>query len=777
MQHCHRLFKRVAGASLGFAATLSFAQTTPPKEEAVITLEKFSVKDRITDPAVAIGTDSTRNTVAISREALLAAPAGISGLKMLETLPGFNVQTSDALGFYEFGNSVFVRAFKLDQIGFVVDGIPLGRNAAFGGSPIFRLVDNENFGRVVASQGAGDVSLPSYSSLGPAVTFTSLAPTKAPGFSTVLSAGDNSYRRTFFRVQSGERGGVSAYVSYSKIDGNLWNSPGTLNREHWEAKVRYVITPAADLTFKLVANKFHDFDSPSISKAQFAGTAGDFFGRSGRYFPYLGTVPDLVATTPGVAYSNTLHNQYYLQAINDRNDKLYGLTLNLRPADNLSFSSTAYYEDKKGYGVSPEAYATSLTNYNAEIAAAAAGVPGLTGLVAPRGLQYGLSVPEGDRYGLTGSGLLTSGKNKLEAGFWIERDNYHRTQNRYNQVGGNPAGAPLLNEPVHYQRDYRSRTETTQLFVKDTLALMDDKLKLEAGIKALDIDYAIWGARVNLDYRAGIRPKFTDNWSNYFLPQAGAVYSVTAHEQVFASYAENISRPVADDVYSAASIAATQRVEAEKAQNIEAGIRTNRGAFNGVLSVYSTGFRNRLQQFSALVPGSTQVESFFQNVGKVQAKGFEFSGGWRPAFLTGVALTAGGSYNIVEFKNNYTTQASATGAPTTVVIAGNTVPDSPKWMGNAAITYQPVGWLSANVSGRYTGPRYTNFINTETVAGYTIYSASLDFGGSQLAFGPFKSLKLRLNLDNVFDKIYLARSAPQPRGSAYFVPVRIAHFR
>lgn len=46
------------------------------------------------------------NTVAVTRKALLSAPAGISGRKMLKQLPGFNVQTDGALGLYEFGNSV-----------------------------------------------------------------------------------------------------------------------------------------------------------------------------------------------------------------------------------------------------------------------------------------------------------------------------------------------------------------------------------------------------------------------------------------------------------------------------------------------------------------------------------------------------------------------------------------------------------------------------------------------------------------------------------------------
>src|SRR3546814_5485226 len=93
---------------------------------------------RVSEASETIGVDRVTNTVAVTRDALLSAPSGISGLKMLETLPGFNVQTDGALGLYEFGNSVQARAFNLDQIGFTIDGIPLGRSDAFGGSPVFR---------------------------------------------------------------------------------------------------------------------------------------------------------------------------------------------------------------------------------------------------------------------------------------------------------------------------------------------------------------------------------------------------------------------------------------------------------------------------------------------------------------------------------------------------------------------------------------------------------------------------------------------------------------
>src|SRR2546430_14154835 len=155
-RHHHSTTSQCLLASLLIVAATPIldAQTPPPRavgsNSDIIALEKFSIEDRITDPAVAIGTDRTRNTISITREALLAAPAEISALKMLESLPGFNVQTSDALGLYEFGNSVSVRAFNYQQIGFILDGVPLGRSDHFGGSPIYRYVDNENLARVTA---------------------------------------------------------------------------------------------------------------------------------------------------------------------------------------------------------------------------------------------------------------------------------------------------------------------------------------------------------------------------------------------------------------------------------------------------------------------------------------------------------------------------------------------------------------------------------------------------------------------------------------------------
>ncbi len=718
---------------------------------------------RVSEASVAIGTDQPTATVSITREALLSAPAGVTGLKMLESLPGFNVQANDALGMYEFGNSVSVRAFSFTQIGFLLDDIPMGRSDAFGGSPIYRYVDNENLGQVKASSGAGDVSMPSYASLGTVVDYFTIAPTEDFGAALSQTFGSDSLSRSFFKLNSGEYAGFSGYLSRSKIEGNLWRGPGTIDREHIEGKVQYRLPNQGTITFQGVFNDYFDYDSPSITKAQYTGTAGDLFGRSGRDFAYLGYVPDLapLASAPTIKYSNAAYNQYYKQAVNARTDYLYGLTLKTPVVEGVDVSATAYYEDKQGYGVSPEAYGTSLSSYNAERLI-------IAGLTAPKGLQYGLSTINGERKGLTAKVTWAIGVNDISAGVWREKDDYHRTQARYNHVGGDPAGQPLLNEPVHLQRNYESTRETTQFFLKDVVTLLDGKLKLDIGFKALDIDYEISGYRNVGDYLARRQPTINANWSDSFLPQVGAVYNITGRDQIFASYSENLALPRgADDVFSAAS-PTVPAPDAEEAKNWELGVRANRQTFNASLVAYKTVFDNRLQSFASIVPGSTTTETFFQNVGTVEAYGVEFSGQWKPELFGGkIYFNSNLSYNHSEFKDNYSIVTA--GVATVVPIAGKSVPDFPEWIFQGGVTFEPTDWAVVNISARHISERFTNFINSEKSDGYTVWNAYVDLGDG-LGEGPLKYLKLRVNVDNLLDEDYLGTISTTTTTLASFRP-------
>ncbi|WP_240885073.1 TonB-dependent receptor [Sphingomonas sp. SFZ2018-12] len=734
-----------AARAQSVAGAASQRPETPPDEEIYVTGR------RVSDAEVAIGTDQTTSTISITREALLSAPAGISGLKMLEGLPGFNVQANDALGLYEFGNSVFVRAFNFQQIGFVLDGVPMGRSDQFGGSPIFRYVENENLERVTASPGAGDVSLPSYASLGPIVQYFTTDPDDEMGATSQFTVGADSFTRGYLRLDTGNLGGFSAYASYSKLDADVWRGPGTIDREHVEAKARYAFGDHA-IRARFLYNDYFDFDSPAISQAQYEGTAGDPFGRSGRYFAYLAEVPVLapLATATTIPFSNALYNQYFKQAINSRTDYLYSVSGDFQVTGGFSFKPVLYYEDKKGYGVSPEAYATSLASHNAQRLI----VPGL---FAPRGLQYGLSTIEGTRYGVVGDFSVDVGPHLVQFGFWGENDDYHRTQDRFNHANGNPDGEPLLNEPVHRQRDYVSTRETLQLHAKLSLNLLDDRLKLDLGAKGLTIGYEIRGYRNPADYIARRQPRLTDRYEDLFLPQVGAVFNITRREQIFASYSENMALPRgADDIFSAASPLAPGP-DAETSKNYELGFRTNRPAFNASLALFYTRFDNRLQSFAAPVPGSPQLETFFQNVGSVESYGAELTGIVKPVDF--LYVNANVTYNIAKFLDNYSTLS----------IAGNRVPDNAEWLVQAGVTIEPTSWLVANFSGRYLSERNTNFINSQQIPGYAIFNAYVDFGEG-IDAGPFKAIRIRANVDNLFNKDYLGTINVATTGLATFRP-------
>lgn len=764
-----------AAAALG---PVAHAQEPVGDDEASITV----TGRRISQSSEAIGEDKVSNVVAVTREALLSAPSGISGLKMLEQLPGFNVQTDGALGLYEFGNSVQTRAFNLDQIGFIVDGIPTGRSDAFGGSPVFRYVDNENLGVVEAAVGAGDVSLPSYSTLGPVVQYNSIAPQEDMGLFVSQSFGDFGLKRTFIRASTGQVGPFRAYVSRTKLDSDLWRGVGTVDREHWEAQLHADLGGDSWARFKFVSNDFFDYDSPTLSRTLYNSATPDVGGNTGRDRGYIAVVPN---STPGFApvaggpaFSNSNYTYTYNLALNVRKDKLYGGTVHLGIADGVWAEATGYYEDKGGYGVSPDSYANSLLQYTRQTAAGLA-------LTAPRGTQYGLSTVGGDRYGLTTKLHWDMGAHSVEAGLWAEVDSYNRTQARFNTTDGSPASAPNLDELVYARRDYQSERHTTQAFVKDRISLMDDSLIFDLGIKALHIDYRQSGYRDFNDYyrNAGTAaaPVWVAGWgpqtnrASYgdgFLPMAGVLYKIDNQTQIFASYAENMALPKGmDDIFSVAlnsSAAVVPAPAPERSQNFEAGIRTNQGQFYASLAGYYTKFKNRIQSITAILPGTTNVtETFFQNVGRVTAYGAEFSGTFKPSALNGLAyFNLSATYNIAKFKDDIVT-------PTlTYATDGKFIPDSAKWIVNGGVTIEPASWLVGNISGKYTSRRWSTFVNSpgSSVPGFTVFSAYVDIGDG-FSLGPVKSVKARFNVDNLFDKDVLSYISSTVTGDGFFRPL------
>jgi iron complex outermembrane recepter protein len=117
------------------------------------------VDPAVPEDIVVIGEGQTRQVQQLSvRDFELLVPA-TSPLKAIQKLPGVNFQSADAFGAYEWSQRVSIRGFNQNQLGFTLDGIPLG-DGSYGntnGLHISRAISSENIGRVAVSQGSGAI--------------------------------------------------------------------------------------------------------------------------------------------------------------------------------------------------------------------------------------------------------------------------------------------------------------------------------------------------------------------------------------------------------------------------------------------------------------------------------------------------------------------------------------------------------------------------------------------------------------------------------------------
>jgi iron complex outermembrane receptor protein len=237
-------------------------------------------------------------------------------------------------------------------------------------------------------------------------------------------------------------------------------------------------------------------------------------------------------------------------------------------------------------------------------------------------------------------------------------------------------------------------------------------------------------------------------------------------DQIFASFSQNFSLPrEADSLFD--NIARPD-VVGEESTNYELGIRTNRRRFNGALAFYFVDFDNRIEVAGREVAGSPGViETVGQNIGGVAAYGFEFIGNWKPEFLNDLAyFSANLTYNNSEFKDDI---LDSSGNP--VGIDGKDLPDAPEQMATVGFTVEPTDWIVANVSARYTGKRYADFINTQPMESYTVVDAYVDIGGEGYGVGALENVSIRLNVTNLTDEDTLSFTFGTISGTAFYRPL------
>lgn len=194
------------------------------------------------DAISVVGTGQTRQVQALGIRELQRTAAGASPLKAMAKLPGVHFQSSDPWGSYEWSNKLSIRGFSQQQLGFTLDGVPLG-DMSYGnhnGLNIARAAISENLGAAELSQGSGAIDTASTGNLGGTLRFITSDPSADYGVRLAQTVGSDATSRSYARLDTGDHGGFSGYLSGVYHTTDKWKGEGPQRNSQFNGKFVYM---------------------------------------------------------------------------------------------------------------------------------------------------------------------------------------------------------------------------------------------------------------------------------------------------------------------------------------------------------------------------------------------------------------------------------------------------------------------------------------------------------------------------------------------------------
>jgi iron complex outermembrane receptor protein len=703
----------VLSASLAAAAVAQQPANTPAADASQL------------EEVVIFARGVARQQQQVTAEQIDYLPAGTSPLKAIEKLPGVNFQSADPFGSYEWSTRIVVRGFNQNQLGFTLDGVPLG-DMSYGnhnGLHISRAVPSEDVGRVSLSQGAGALGTASTSNLGGTLEFFTLDPASDLGGRVDLTGGSDSTRRIFGRFDTGALGGNGPRISLSAVDGTTdkWKGSGEQQQRMYSLKAVQPIGDTGsvtayynysdraerdyhDLSFDIIRRRGEDWDnwapdwSAAVSAAQACAASG---------------------------FSNAIAcDDAYWDAAGLREDSLAYVGVDLPSDDGLSFSARVYMHQNEGQGLWGTPYVPTP-----------GGAP-----LSVRTTEYDI-----DRKGALATVGWTLGGHALEAGVWIENNDFNQARRFYPEsslAGPTQSFTSFRSDPLLTQWEYAFETKTLQYHLQDEFSI-GETLKFVAGFKGMTVENS--ATTITGPNKSG-----TIEAQENFLPQLGFTWAPWEGGELFGLAARNARAFVSANTAgpfstSAAGFVAIRDVlKPETSDTIELGWRFRGESVEGVLAAYRIKFKDRLLAIQQ-GPGIVGNPSVLANVGGVSTNGFEAAVNWRP--MQHLAWFTSFAWNDSTFDQNYTTNGNV------ILVGGKTVPDAPEMMLKTELTYDN-GMFFARADANYTDGRYYTFLNQGSVPSYTLFNASAGFRFADLAM--FEELSVQAAVTNIADKFYIS---------------------
>lgn len=702
---------------------------------------------------VVFGLGQTRQQASITEAAIAIEAPGTSPLKAIERLPGVSFQSADAFGNYEWSARIVLRSFNQNQLGFTLDGVPLG-DMSYGnhnGLHISRAIISENVARVDVAQGSGALGTASSSNLGGTVQFVGRRPADQFGIDVAGTFGSEQTLRGFVRLDTGAFGPADTALSLSYVDHSMdkWKGIGEQNQWQFNASLLQPIG-RGEITGFFNQSERRENDYQDLSLNQIARLGRDFDNISGDYALAVriadiannrgDTGAPVTNAGAGTVYPSPIGtvDDAYFDASGLRDDTLGALTINYPITDTFSVSLSGYGHKNKGQGLWWTPYVGTPV-----------GAPDQDGtaITAPGPISVRTTEYDIDRQGLIGSASLILGAHAIEAGFWVEQNDFNHARRFYGlrRAANTRDSLEFLRNPFFTQWEYNFETETRLFFVQDSWTVTE-ALTVFGGFKSLSVENS--ASTVSGPNKTGTI-KAEDN----FLPQVGATFDLNGDQQLFVSYSENIrayesSNTAGPFSASAAGFAALRTtIEPESSRTLEAGWRFRFDQLQGSVAVYDVQFADRLLAVSLGAP-ILGLGNGIQNVGSVQSRGFEAAAVWN--FSDAWSAFGSFSYNDSTYEDDVFNGAGVLVAAT----GGKTVINTPETLFRAELAYDD-GALFGTLAAAYTGERFSSYLNDESVDGYTL--VELTAGYRFVGTGSWMDgTEVQFNVTNLLDEDHIS---------------------
>ena len=730
---------------------------------------------------------TTRSVTQISGVEIQKILPGISPLKALQTLPGVTFLTADPWGNNEQNISLFIHGFNAQQLGYTLDGLPLGdqQYGNYNGLSPQRAIISEDVGRVTLASGAGDLGTASTSNLGGTIDTFSSDPHDERGVTASQTFGSYSTFRTYARIDSGDLGdGTKFYVSGVRQDARAWDFNGRQGGYQADAKIVHDDSTGKLTAYFVYSDKTEpNEDATSIVVRPATATTAAVDNRGVApytrpfYYPdfagvvayYQSPAYAAINAAPGSNYQN-----YYSDA--QRTDYLGYVKYDWKISDRITWSNQAYFHHDDGVGVVagpitaaglPLLFSFYYPGAAGSSPTSAANLTRLSGIFGGSGLAARTTEYRIDREGGISTLKADLGNHQIELGGWYE----HQSSSSFRRWYAVPLNDP--SSPYTRPHDYETPLITqygSEISVDEIQTHIQDAWKIVPRVTLLAGFKSTFQMASQAVPVQPIPGSFTGSLAlpvgkldtgKPFLPEIGALWDVTDHEQFFANAQNNVRQFQTSAAAALSPFALGSQTlfdffkantKPETSWTYEAGLRTHHTlslgpitGFEGQLSYYHVDFSNRLLAISPTVTISAIASgaTILQNVGSVKTDGVDAAGTLH--FGSHFSLYNALSYNNSRYEDNYQTGTA------TVLTAGKKVPGSPAWL-NKTVASANAGIFDVQLVGDYLGRRYATYTNDLSVPGYFTLAgrigATIPIGDNRLV----RKLTVSLNVTNITDK-------------------------